>query len=511
MTRDKHKNFYSLLALLVSFSFVLRIVVYFSLRNMHYPDEVFQVTEPAHRLLFGTGYASWEWLVGVRSWFWPGIVAGLMALGRLAGPDPDQILLPVSLFMAAASTIPVVCGCFWGRRFGGTVGALVVGALNAVWVDEVYMAVHPLSDVIAGNCLILFLYLAFPGQPAQARSRLFWAGVMAGATLVLRIQLGPSLAVAAIMVCGWRKPLSRWLPFCAGAMVPVLILGALDWATLSVPFESVIVNVRVNLFEHVSADFGVSPWHTLLSFYFEAWGGALPIFLLFIVGGATRLPVAAVTAAMIFLTFSLFSHKEYRFAYPAIPLLVTLAGLGTLQVVSYIQRQRLAMFSSSLSVPVIAVVFWGATSCALATSPIYLALWGKGRGFISAFRYLADRPDICGVGLYRMSILLTQGNSGLPPDVPLYETDEAHLAHDKLGFNALVVWPNAMVPDAQFSKAACFGGSIDEARRPRQAVCVWVRSGACSPGVALSPPVYWPDHLPGRATEGERIDEEYQD
>ena len=511
MARYEHKNFYFLLALLVSFSFVLRIVVYFSLRNTHYPDEVFQVTEPAHRLLFGTGYISWEWVVGARSWLWPGIVAGLMALGHLAGDDPDRILLPVSLFMAAVSTIPVVCGCLWGRRFGGNAGALVVGALNAVWVDLVYMAVHPLSDVVAANCLVLFLYLAYPHQAAEGRARLFWAGVMAGATVVLRIQLGPALAVASIMICGWREPWRRWVPLGLGAMIPVAALGLLDWATLSVPFQSVIVNLQMNLVEHVSTDYGVSPWYGLLGAYFAFWGGALPLFLLCVLGGAWKLPVAAVTAGMIFLTFSLFDHKEYRFAYPAIPLLVTLAGLGTAQAVSFLQRQRLPMFSSALSVPAIAVVLWTATSCVLAASGPYVTLWTRDRSFLKAFHYMAYRPDICGVALYRMSVLLTPGRSGLPLATPLYETDQTRLARDAAGFNALLAWPNASVPDPQFSKAACFDGVMNEAREPRQSVCVWVRAGGCTPGIASPPPVNWPDHLSGRATEGERIDEEYQD
>ena len=511
MSKNENGKFYFLLASLISFSFFLRIIVYLSFRNTHYPDEVFQVTEPAHRLLFGTGYVSWEWVVGARSWLWPGIVAGFMALGRLGGSDPDRILLPVSLFMAATSTLPVLCGALWGRRFGGTAGALVVGTLNAVWVDLVYMAVHPLSDVIAGNCLILFLYLACPQQPARTRSRLFWAGVMAGATVVLRIQLGPALAVASIMVCGWREPNRRWLPFCAGAMIPLAALGLLDWATLSVPFQSVIVNMKMNLVQQVSADYGVTPWYGLLGAYFVFWGGALPIFLFCVLGGAWKLPVVAATAAVVFLTFSLFDHKEYRFAYPAIPLLVTLAGLGTTQAVSYLQRQRLPMFSSTLSVPVIAVVLWTATSCALAASAPYATLWTRDRSFLKAFHYMAYRPDICGVALYRMSVLLTPGRSGLPLTTPLYETDQNRLEKDAPGFNALLAWSNASMPDSQFSKAACFDGVMNGAGESRQTVCVWVRAGACTQGVALPPPVNWPAHLAGRSTEGVRIDEEYQE
>ncbi len=497
-----------ILSLLVLAAFLLRIGLFLAARNTHYPDEIFQVTEPAHRLLFGTGYVSWEWIVGARSWLWPGFVAGLMALGHLAGDDPDRIRLPVFLFMAAASTVPVLCGILWGRRFGGMTGAVVTGTLGAVWVDEIYMAAHPLSDVIAADCLAAFLYLACPHRPAEGWRRLFWAGVLAGTTLALRVQLGPALAVAAIMVCGWRAPRGRWLPFLLGSAIPVALLGALDWVTLGQPFQSVVVNIRMNVIERVSGDFGVSAWYWLIGFYGELWGGALPAFLLAVFAGARKLPVLAATAGAIFVTFSLFDHKEYRFAYPAVPLLVTLAGLGTTEMVLFVQRQRLAIFTSPSSVTFIAVAFWAATSSALALSPLYQSFRITDRAFIDAFRQVAARADLCGVALYRISIVRTPGNSGLPPHTPLYQTDETRLAADAPAFNALIAWPRAVIaPETGFTKAGCFGEPMDGAPHLPD-VCVWVRSGSCTPGAASLPPVNWPARLAARAGDQKAMEED---
>ena len=35
--------------------------------SIYYPDEIFQLLEPAHRAAFGYGQVAWEWRDGVRS------------------------------------------------------------------------------------------------------------------------------------------------------------------------------------------------------------------------------------------------------------------------------------------------------------------------------------------------------------------------------------------------------------------------------------------------------------
>ena len=48
------------LAMILAAAFAIRLAVHYLLPNIVYPDEIFQVTEPAHRLAFGTGLISWE-------------------------------------------------------------------------------------------------------------------------------------------------------------------------------------------------------------------------------------------------------------------------------------------------------------------------------------------------------------------------------------------------------------------------------------------------------------------
>src|SRR5258706_4929444 len=66
--------------------------------NMIWADEIYQVVEPAHRLVYGTGLIAWEYVVGMRSWIFPGAIAAVLWLGRLFGSDLVFKLIPVQLF-----------------------------------------------------------------------------------------------------------------------------------------------------------------------------------------------------------------------------------------------------------------------------------------------------------------------------------------------------------------------------------------------------------------------------
>src|SRR5438067_13824609 len=75
------------LACLLVIAAGLRIWVANFQPNMIWADEIYQVVEPAHRLVYGTGLIAWEYIVGMRSWVFPGIIAAVLWLGRLFGSD----------------------------------------------------------------------------------------------------------------------------------------------------------------------------------------------------------------------------------------------------------------------------------------------------------------------------------------------------------------------------------------------------------------------------------------
>jgi hypothetical protein len=92
-----------------------------------WPDEIFQTSEPAHRLVFGSGLVAWEFQLGVRSWLLPGIIAGLMELSRIIGDGPDYYLPVIAVGFAGLAAAPVVCCFLWCRPLFGITGALLAG------------------------------------------------------------------------------------------------------------------------------------------------------------------------------------------------------------------------------------------------------------------------------------------------------------------------------------------------------------------------------------------------
>src|SRR5207302_4018681 len=101
----------------------------------------------------------------------------------------------------------------------------------------------------------------------------------------------------------------------------------LDWLTLGYPFASLWRNILFNVIDGVSGEFGTEPWHYYLSGELGLWGGAGLFVLIAAALGARRLPVLLAAAVTIVVVHSGFAHKEYRFIYPAIVLLMVLAGL----------------------------------------------------------------------------------------------------------------------------------------------------------------------------------------
>jgi GPI mannosyltransferase 3 len=76
------------LAALVVLAIALRLEPILVEPSAVWPDEIFQASEPAHRLVYGSGLVAWEFQLGVRSWLLPGVIAALMELARIAGDGP---------------------------------------------------------------------------------------------------------------------------------------------------------------------------------------------------------------------------------------------------------------------------------------------------------------------------------------------------------------------------------------------------------------------------------------
>ena len=334
-------------------------------------DEIFQTSEPAHRLVYGSGLVTWEFQLGVRSWLLPGLIAGLMELSRIIGDGPDFYLPLIAVGF-----------CRGGRRPGGVLlsvvppavrglGALLAGLAVAIAAEPVYFGARTLSETVAGHLLIVALWVLEPGYPVISRRRLFAGGALLGLVFASRIQLAPAIAVAMLWT-NWRADRGRLIATLAGAAAILAAAGVLDTLTLGYPFASVWRYVLYNVFYGVSGTFGVEPWPYYFLGELGVWGGAGATVLLLTAIGAWRLPLLFVIAVVILAVHSGIAHKEYRFIYPAIVLLTVLAGDGPRQMSSWgrewLTGRGMSKRAAAIASAAFAVAWWGGRHCRYGTA-----------------------------------------------------------------------------------------------------------------------------------------------
>ena len=450
---------------LLAAAFALRMGVAILFASVHHPDETFQYWEQGYRFAFGYGMVPWEYRTGIRSYFIPGLVAGVMQFVSFLGGGMASWQLAVQALLSLLSLTVVTTAFAWGRRAGGLSAAIISGAIACVWFEVVYFAAKPLTESISTSLLFPAAYLLC--VPRLSGKFLVLGGVLLGFAFIVRFQLAPAvLAIGLICLIanGWR----RCLPAALAALAVIVAGGLLDWVTLGSPFQSIWLNFVVNAVEDKASSYGVEPFYWFGVSYLAVWAGFAVVMAVLALLGGVRAPVLLIVALVIVLAHSAIGHKEYRFVLPALPFLLTALGVGLADLydriaVSLPLSQRLA------SLFAIGLVICG-TSLTLAQMDSYRAHFSCGANAIAAFRIAADVPGLCGIGLSGISWVHTPGYRGLGRDLPIYPLQsEAKGIALAPAFNVLIRrgggWESLK---SKYSEVECTGD-----------LCVAVRPGTC--------------------------------
>ena len=461
------------LGVLLALAILLRLQPILVEPSAVWPDEIFQTSEPAHRLVFGSGLVAWEFQLGVRSWLLPGIIAGLMELSRIIGDGPDYYLPVIAVGFAGLAAAPVVCCFLWCRPLLGVAGALLAGLAVAVAAEPVYFGARTLSETVAGHLLVVGIWALEPGYPVVSRRRLFYGGALLGLVFATRVQLAPAIVVAMLWT-NWRADRGRLAATLAGLAAILAAAAVLDTLTLGYPFASVWRYVLYNVFYGVSSTFGVEPWPYYLLGELGVWGGAAATMLLLIGIGAWRLPLLLVVAIVILAVHSGIGHKEYRFIYPAIVPLTVLAGVGLAQMASWGREwligRRMPVAAAAATSAALAVAWWGLASLQVWNGATIEAHRQWMHDSLVAASFVAHGPAPCGIGLYGLGDdwKAYGGYTYFHWPAPMYwPQDEAALAASAGAFDTLLY---TKTPPAAlgFAIAHCIG-----------AVCIAQRAGGC--------------------------------
>jgi hypothetical protein len=282
-----------------------------------------------------------------------------------------------------------------------------------------------------------------------------------GLAAVLRLQLVP--AITAIVI--WQffaQPRGAWLKLVAGAALAVAAAGLLDAATWDYPFQSLWRNFIYNTFYGVSSFYGTEDWSFYPLALLEYWRGFAVLLLALAALGARRLPLPLLASALIFAAHMAVPHKELRFLYPAILLLLIVAGMGLAQLSAW-AAARWRIEPTRCSAVLLAVALLAAV--ALAATPAYRELWQRGHDMMRADIAAGKLSGVCGIGAYQSHGSYTLFHR----DVPFYwDQDESEFTRDLPGFNTLVAAQPAP-PAPGFQTLRCFGE-----------VCLSQRQGPCA-------------------------------
>lgn len=439
---------------------LLRVGVAMQVPTLAHPDEVFQTQEPAHRLAYGYGIVTWEWREGIRSWAFPAFLAAVMRATDWMGPGSSGYLWATTILLSLISLTTVWFGFAWAKRASGMEAAMIAAGACAIWYELVIFAPRALNEVLAAHILLPGLYLgAFPEGRWEKR-KLFLAGLLCGLAMSLRIQLLPAVLVAVLYFCraNWRAKMPVVF---AGVLLPVAVFGAVDAITWSYPFQSFFRYFWANAIEGRSALYGTEPWYWYLTVLLTHLGPVLFLALL----GIRRSPFLGWMALAILAPHSVLSHKEVRFIYPLVPILITLSAIGVVELAREVDHlleiriHRKALISAALALFSLFSVF---------LAPQFTS-WKYSSGAMAMVDRVSRDPDVCGLGVHGIAWFVTGGYAHLHRHVPVVLMSEgAWLQRQSLSVNAVITngtRPN--LPD-DFVLKAC-----------QDEVCLYRRTGSC--------------------------------
>ena len=321
-----------------------------------HPDEVYQFLEPAFSRVHGYGVLAWEWKAGLRNWAVPLALAAVLRVGSWLGLTDPWIargLLAIPLWALQA----------WGLVSAARLGRQRAGLLGG-WVTVFAVGLLPVYLVFAGRTLgeslsVALLLVAAGALSREERPQI--SGVLGGVALGLAfvVRYGSLPAIAAAL--GWVAVRRRWtlLGWAAVGGVAVLVgLGLLDWASWATPWHSVRAWFDFNVRSTGAAQiFGAEPpgyyWPYLWS-QVPLW--VWPALVLGVAWLRPRVGVAGAMAVLMLAALLKTTHKEERFLYPVVVLLVAEAGPGLAMLLGRLREvwQRAALAAVALGFTFIA-------------------------------------------------------------------------------------------------------------------------------------------------------------
>jgi Alg9-like mannosyltransferase family len=317
---------------------ILRMVTAILYPEVHWADEHYQTLEPAFRMVYGFGVQAWEWQMGARNYFVPSLYSPVIFVMKFLGIDGG--LIPI----ISCRLLNVLAGVIMLFQIWRFIELFSVSRLTQLFglatlsLSGSMVAWGPTT--LNDNWAMIFTWIAIPGiligLKRGRQSELWWIGLgfLFGLSFFAKFQ---TIVLATAFFGALFFSRNRLVYWCAlGYGISILTYGLLDWVTWGRPFQSIIVNVQVNL-SGFAEEHGSMPFWGYLRLLWDH--GDRPL-LVAVMIGATLVIVrnfkklsgqfAIVLGATLsyFLFCSAIKHKELRFILPSLPAFYILGVLG---------------------------------------------------------------------------------------------------------------------------------------------------------------------------------------
>jgi phosphatidylinositol glycan class B len=462
------------IAAILAVAIALRLAFY-SPWDQHHADEFYQYLEQANRLVTGYGLVPWESRYGIRNALIPQFLSAPMWLGNLISPTGTLPIHLARLSFAALCLLALAgawgLGAVQSRRH-----ALVALFIAAIWFDSVQFSVLLLSETIATAVIACGAALLLAER--TGRRQLWLAGFLLVLGLLLRFQFAPF--VAALVLASVRLDWRVWRELAIGAAAALVLGGMSDLLDGRVPFLWIINNFQMNIGEGRAAEFGEEGPLYYPEMIFLALGPAIPAILAAAALAGRRYWPVLLAIVVNVAAHMLIGHKEYRFVWLSVFLILVLAGIGSVNVADWlIARRKPGRTAGWAALLVLCAGWFGLSQTVLGEESVTKRLRLKGGAYSMAAHHVAARPEICGISvsedksghlidaisrrdlpIYVIPQEMADGLSSLPPGIA--EAANATIADGDLPFNP------------EYEIVACH-------ERTDQKACLLIRPGGCDP------------------------------
>ncbi|KAF9526942.1 glycosyltransferase family 22 protein [Crepidotus variabilis] len=343
----------------------VRILIALCTRTYFQPDEYFQSLEPAHHIVFGYGYLTWEWLAPqpIRSILYPALNVPIYTLLKITGLHNAgalgewlMIISPKIMHGAFAACTDI----FLSEITRKTIGPVYVPAAVFFSLTSFFHALS-LSRSLSNSLETALTTIAFAQYPWDASPNISIQLIYNRFNLrkcilfsALACMIRPTNAVIWVFLYAnllWAVKQNSFV--LRRVLLDILLIGsaavtflfAIDSAYYGKPTFTPLNFLRTNL-SSVSSFYGTNAWYSyLLQTVPILCTTALPFTIdgiwVTITRSSTRdtpLRTMLMTLAWTITIFSFGSHKEWRFLHPILPLFHIFAAKSILDRSTRLQK-----------------------------------------------------------------------------------------------------------------------------------------------------------------------------